>query len=78
MLSKKGYHFEDASYKIIALAIKVHKNLGPGFEEVIYQTLSYLKTTKYKTALLINFGSKKIIIKRIVNSGIFSRASPFS
>ena len=31
------------------------------------QTLSYLKATKLKTGLLINFGSAKIQIKRFVN-----------
>ena len=132
MLSKNGYQFEPTSHKIIALAIKVHKKLGPGFEEVIYQrslaqeltmanlrfgreqwidvfyedrkigrkrvdflienilveikakayydpqdymqTLSYLKATQLKTALLINFGSKIINIKRMVNT---NRLSPF-
>lgn len=31
------------------------------------QTLSYLKAMKYKVALLVNFGSKKLGIKRFVN-----------
>lgn len=133
MLSKKGYNFEDASYEIIKLAIKIHKKIGPGFEEVIYQralaqelimanlkfvreewipvyyqdkkigkkridflieniilevkakaqfdpqdyiqTLSYLRATKFNTALLINFGSNIINIKRMVNT---NKSPPFS
>lgn len=31
------------------------------------QTLSYLKASGYKVALLLNFGAKKLGIKRIVN-----------
>jgi len=111
--------------RIIATAIEVHKELGPGFQEVVYQralmlelqgtgleftreaeikvyykskhidtrrvdfviedciveikarkeflpedfiqTLSYLKASRYKVALLINFGAKRIEVKRFVN-----------
>ena len=124
--SKKGYTFEETSHKAIGAAIEVHKNLGPGFEEVIYQralarelfrlgldfsrevwmpvyyknekigtkrvdffveeilieikaksefdpqdymqTISYLKASKYNTGLLINFGAKKVEVKRLVNN----------
>ncbi len=111
--------------KIIGLAIKVHKNLGPGFGEKIYesalahefknakikflnqnkvdvvynstrvdkqridfiveeeiiveiksvsklikifeaQLLSYLKATKKKVGLILNFGRKRLEIKRLV------------
>ena len=31
------------------------------------QTLSYLKTSDYRVALLLNFGAKKLEIKRIVD-----------
>lgn len=36
--------------------------------ENFMQTLSYLKSSEFKTALLINFGSSKIQIKRLVDS----------
>jgi len=111
--------------KIIGLAIKVHKNLGPGFGEKIYeralahefknakikflnqtkvdvaynstrvgkqridfivekeisveiksvsklikifeaQLLSYFKATKKKVGLILNFGRKRLEIKRLV------------
>lgn len=29
--------FEDLTHKIIGCALEVHKNLGNGFQEVIYQ-----------------------------------------
>ena len=32
------------------------------------QTLSYLKASGYKVALLLNFGGEKVAIKRFVNS----------
>ena len=126
MKSKKGYNFEKLSHQIIGISIEVHKNLGPGFMEIIYQralarefyiagiefgreewipvyyknekigskrvdficqnimieikaksefdpqdyiqTLSYLKASGYKVGLLINFGSRKVEVKRLVNS----------
>ena len=35
--SHKGYDFDDETSRIIGACIEVHKNLGPGFQEVIYQ-----------------------------------------
>jgi GxxExxY protein len=119
------HKFNDATSRIIGIAIVVRKNFGPGYEETFYQralalelissnlrftreqwvpiyyknkkigtkrvdfiieniiveikaksqfdpqdyvqTLSYLKASKFKTALLLNFGSPKIQIKRFVN-----------
>ncbi len=123
--SKKGYDFGDSTGKIIAACLEVHKNLGPGFDEIFYQralakellvlnleysrevwidvhykemklgrkridfvindimlevkaksqfdpedfiqTLSYLKASGYKTGLLVNFGTKKLEVRRLVN-----------
>ena len=122
--STKGYDF-DLTGRIIAAAIEVHKELGPGFQEVVYQralalemqtaglefdrevkvpvfykdrqidtrrvdfvvgeciveikarsvllpedyiqTLSYLKASGFKLGLLINFGSDKVEVKRLIN-----------
>ena len=62
--------------KIIGAAIEVHRILGPGLLESIYeqalchefsqqgstaQVLSYLKASGLKRALLINFGEKRLI-----------------
>ena len=122
---KAEYPLSDVTARIIAAATEVHRALGPGFEEVIYQralarklpvhnlefsrevwidvhykgekvgskrvdfvidevmveikaraaledvdfvqTLSYLKASGYKVGLLINFGSAKLQVKRLVN-----------
>ncbi len=122
---RKEYPLSAITARIIAAATEVHRTLGPGFEQVIYQralarelpahnlefsrevwmdvhykgekvgskrvdfvidevmveikakaefadvdfvqTLSYLKASGYKVGLLINFGSAKLQIKRLVN-----------
>lgn len=122
---KTEYPLSDVTARIIAAATEVHRELGPGFEEIIYQralarelpahglefnrevwidiyykgakvgrkridfiidqvmveikakaelepvdfvqTLSYLKASGYKVALLLNFGSPKLGIKRLAN-----------
>lgn len=35
--SVKGYKFDDGSGEILRCAVEVHKTLGPGFQEVVYQ-----------------------------------------
>jgi len=123
--SAKGYDFGALTERIIGAAIEVHKELGPGFQEVVYQraldlelkargieasreekipvfykgahidtrrvdfvvedciveikarsaflpedfiqTLSYLKASRFRIALLINFGAEKLEVKRLVN-----------
>ncbi len=35
--SRKGYDFSDAAHEIIGACVRVHRALGPGFREVIYQ-----------------------------------------
>jgi GxxExxY protein len=125
----KRYPLSELTGRIIAAATEVHRTLGPGFEEVIYQralakelpahsleferevsmdvtykgekigrkrvdfvvgddsgdvmleikakatlndvdfvqTLSYLKASGYKVGLLINFGARRLEIKRLAN-----------
>lgn len=122
---KPGYPLSDVTAQIIAAAMEVHRTLGPGFREVIYQralarelpahgldfarevwidvhykgarigrrrvdfvidevmvetkakaaladvdfvqTLSYLKASGYKVGLLLNFGTRKLEIRRLAN-----------
>ena len=123
--STRGYDFADGTGQIIGAALEAHRELVPGFQEVVYQrvlamemdaaglefgreewipvfykgrkidtrrvdfvvgdclveikaraelldqdiiqTLSYLKASGYRVALLLNFGAKKLEIKRLVN-----------
>lgn len=44
--------------------IKARKELMP---EDYIQTLSYLKASRYRIALLINFGSQKAEFRRLIN-----------
>ncbi|MEQ9236441.1 GxxExxY protein [Coleofasciculus sp. E2-BRE-01] len=122
-----GYLYEEKTYQIIGAAQEVHRELGAGFLEVVYQdsleiefhqqhipnhrecplpifykgvrlnrtynadflcfdqiivetkavrmlvkefeaqTLNYLKATKLRLGLLINFGEPSLKVKRIIN-----------
>ncbi len=55
--------------------MEVHKILGNGFQEVIYQrafhlaqAINYLEAYNLEIGLLINFGSKSLEFKRLINS----------
>ena len=124
---KPADELNDLSYRIIGIAIEVHKKLGPGFQEKIYeqallkefekssiefekqkvvrvdydgfglgnqridllvngkiileiktctkiipihrdQVISYLKTADRKLGLILNFGRRKLEIKRVVHN----------
>ncbi|MEW6235803.1 MAG: GxxExxY protein [Candidatus Omnitrophota bacterium] len=124
-MAENKYEFNDGTPEIISAALEVHKAIGPGFLEVVYQRalfyemklrnieftreaeidiiykgkkvgkkrvdfyvgdclieikakaaledidfmeiLSYLRASNKKIAQLLNFGGKKLEIKRIVN-----------
>jgi hypothetical protein len=61
----------DVTEKIIGCAIEVHRQLGPGFLESVYQAaLAFeLEKSGLQVALVINFNTMKLIdgIKRVVN-----------
>jgi GxxExxY protein len=121
-----SFLYKNETFKIIGLCMEVHKNLGPGFLEIVYkealfhefkthniefdrekeikveykgttldhafyadfvinnkiilelksvknidevhiaQTINYLKTSKLKVGLLVNFGEKSLFYKRLV------------
>lgn len=48
----------------IMLEVKAKSQFDP---EDFIQTLSYLKASGYKTGLLVNFGTKKLEVRRLVN-----------
>jgi pyruvate, water dikinase len=53
------------------------KSVGRLSKEYVKQTFHYLKGTKYKLALLVNFGFKDIEIKRIINTKLKSGSQEF-
>ncbi|MCK4256077.1 GxxExxY protein [candidate division WOR-3 bacterium] len=50
--------------RIIACCFKVHRELGPGFNEKIYHNA--LKLALDKEGLLVNFGNKSCQVKRFI------------
>ena len=61
---KQRYEFEELSEKIIGAAIKVHKELGPGFLENIYEEALKIELSENQ----INFEAQKEV--KIKYSGI--------
>jgi GxxExxY protein len=53
------------------------KSVGRLSKEYVKQAFHYLKGTKYKLALLVNFGFKDIEIKRIINTKLKSGSQEF-
>ena len=127
MSADSANNLNELSHQIIGMAIEIHKKLGPGFQEKIYeeallrefeksriefqkqkvirvdydgislgnqrvdllvedgiileikactkiipihrdQLISYLKTTSKKLGLILNFGRRKLEIKRVVHN----------
>ena len=61
--------FPEESYKITGAIYEVHKELGPGLLEKVYQeaqVINYLAITGYQLGLLVNFNAKKVTPERIV------------
>jgi len=61
---------EDLTGQIIGAAIEVHKQLGPGFVESIYENalvveLRYLRAVGKEHGLILNFAKPRLEIKRV-------------
>lgn len=64
MVVNKDYLYSDITDKIIKSAIKVHKTLGPGLVEKLYQRALKIELTNI--GLLLNFAKMKLEIKRVI------------
>lgn len=64
---KSEYQYSDLTDRIIKIAIDVHKALGPGFVEKIYQRALYLEFKNNK--LKFNRERKIVVMYKKVNLG---------
>ena len=55
--------YKEESYKIIGVELKALGELSSDHEA---QVLNYLKTSKLKLGLLLNFGTKSLQYKRLI------------
>lgn len=60
MGNKKNFPLKEITYQIIGIAMKIHKQLGPGFLEAVYEE-----------ALIIEFRKNKIGFKNQVSLDIY-------
>jgi hypothetical protein len=66
--SVEEYLHKDITVKIIACFYKVYNKLGFGFLEKVYERamlINYLKSTDIEVGLLLNFGKKPEIKRKI-------------
>ena len=66
---------DEKTYQIIGAAMEVHRHLGSGFLEAVYQEaqgINYLKASGLTIGLLINFGSRSLEHKRLVRSADYA------
>jgi GxxExxY protein len=62
---RKTYKSDFVCYDKIVLELKAVDNIS---NEHYSQVLNYLKATNFKLGLLINFGSKSLQFKRVINN----------
>jgi len=60
---QRKFYADFTVYDKIILEVKAKENFS---NEDIAQTLNYLKISRYKLGLLVNFGKDKLEVKRIV------------
>ena len=59
-----AFQFEELTGKIIGAAIEVHRQLGPGFIESIYENALVYELRKH--GLLLNFAKVTLEVKRVI------------
>lgn len=63
-LLRKRFHADFVIYDKIIVEVKSKQNIG---DEDIAQTINYLKLSKCRLGIIVNFGRSKLEVKRLAN-----------
>ena len=55
--------YPELSSRILGIAMQLHREMGCGFKEKVYQIINYLHVSNHKLGLLLNFGATSLEYK---------------
>ena len=65
---KKECKYSEITEKIIGCALKVHQRMRSGYPELPGSSLKLFRALNRELGLLINFDSKSLEVKRLINN----------